>query len=743
MLKRILVTFLFSLCSFGAAQTIDLNNATNGACNAPCQSITFYYTRPVVGELFLIEGGWAGTGLTATISDGMNKFRTITGPTAVGNSATQQIWYVVNTGSPYGITITLNGPTSAGWFDGMFFQVIGIMGINLANPIDFGSVATATGTGQTMAMTAGQVGSAGEMVFGFFLESAAGSPYTPAPGWTEITGGEAISAVVQQTAVSTAVVRPTITSSAPAGTSWAGAAFAVNPGKSGSFIGDAPTCESKAMCYVRAAATGNNNGTDWYNAYPVLPPILARGTTYYVAAGAYPGRLFNDPDLGTNVITIQAATMDNHGDDTGWDTSYTGQAVFNSADPSGIGAIFTFNTNYYTIDGRVGQASTGNPVTDWTKEAAYGFKLDNSAKVACYSDINLGGNANTLPTPVHDIILRSIDVNGSHETDTNGCRENGITAMWGSYNYTIENNYVHDTGLTTLFLRGGHESCSTDLLCGQPDSGAAMMADFGFTTIAPSSFGTGDNILVSHNYFARNFSDDNLHAEGCSCAEGLQDLTIAYNYWQDIDGTGVIATPSGSDWFSGNGSNGPWYIYGNVAFETDCSVYANRTAGVSAFFYKFDAAFIAPIYLLNNTVYNFPARCNSGSGIVLDDGTYASPAKEVVVQNNLWVQSEGTQVANFCNTSDGYPSCTSITWDHNGYFASPDNSGNADSDPNKEIESFVPFVSTGGYNFTLATDTLSGTDTSALWDPNTRDALGVSRGAYNVWDRGALQLSLP
>jgi hypothetical protein len=240
MIKPILFALLLTLSTLAAAQTIDLNNANNGGCNAPCQSITYYYTQPVVGELFLIEGGWAGNGLSATISDGVNRFHSVSSPTAAGSNANQQIWYTVNRGAPQGITITLNGPTPDGWFDGMFFEVIGIIGVNPANPIDLGSVATASGTGPLMSLTAGKIGSAGEVVFGFFLQSAAGSPYKPSRGWQEITGGEAVSAVVQQTATSTAVLKPTVTSSAPAGVKWAGTAFAVNPGKGGSSIGDGP-----------------------------------------------------------------------------------------------------------------------------------------------------------------------------------------------------------------------------------------------------------------------------------------------------------------------------------------------------------------------------------------------------------------------------------------------------------------------------------------------------------------------
>ena len=37
--------------------------------------------------------------------------------------------------------------------------------------------------------------------------------------------------------------------------------------------------------YVRAGATGLNNGSDWNNAWTSLPATLVRGDTYYIADG--------------------------------------------------------------------------------------------------------------------------------------------------------------------------------------------------------------------------------------------------------------------------------------------------------------------------------------------------------------------------------------------------------------------------------------------------------------------------
>ncbi len=60
-----------------------------------------------------------------------------------------------------------------------------------------------------------------------------------------------------------------------------------------------------ATYYVRAGATGNNDGSDWANAYSSFPPQLERGATYYVASGEY-GSLILDDALVAGGITAVA-----------------------------------------------------------------------------------------------------------------------------------------------------------------------------------------------------------------------------------------------------------------------------------------------------------------------------------------------------------------------------------------------------------------------------------------------------
>ena len=491
-------------------------------------------------------------------------------------------------------------------------------------------------------------------------------------------------------------------------------------------------CDQRGHCYVRASAPAGGDGSDWERAFRVLPAQLTRGLTYYVAAGTYPGHLFADPDRGADYITIQAATPTNHGTDRGWKQEYVGEAVFNTADGARTGDIFTFQTDYYIVDGAYRSNFTGAGAQGWNEAGGYGFRVDNRAKVACNADIALGENTRSVPMPVHHISIRFLEVDGSHESVTKGCREDGFAALWGSHDYSLQDSYVHDTGLTILLLRGEHANCagaSGHVSCGPPHKG----------------YGDGSHIQISGNYFARNFSDPEQHASGCSCSEGLHDLTIANNYWQDINGTGIITTASGADWNNGNGSNGPWYIHGNVAFETSCVVFSGvKNHGIAAFFYKWDTTFTQPIYIANNTLSNFPGECNSGSGVLLNDGAYPAPAGEIFVQNNLWDRAARIDIQNACSESAGYASCSAVHWSHNAYFASPDDSGANDSDTHVQISPAPAlFMTQQGRSFMLASHTKGGASTAALMGSNETDPRGVQRGVKGMWDRGAYQVDIP
>lgn len=111
--------------------------------------------------------------------------------------------------------------------------------------------------------------------------------------------------------------------------------------------------------YVRAGAAGANDGSDWTNAWTDLPRNLERGACYYVAAGTYGSHLFNDAEVGSKVIMIKKATVNDHGTNVGWNNAFAnGQALFTAA----AGPIFAFKQGYYIIDGQTGEGKSGHGI---------------------------------------------------------------------------------------------------------------------------------------------------------------------------------------------------------------------------------------------------------------------------------------------------------------------------------------------------------------------------------------------
>ena len=72
-----------------------------------------------------------------------------------------------------------------------------------------------------------------------------------------------------------------------------------------------------ATRYIRAGASGANNGTDWTNAYTSWPTFV-RGDVYYVADGTYSDLQCDTAVSGVQLITVKKAIEADHGTSTGW-----------------------------------------------------------------------------------------------------------------------------------------------------------------------------------------------------------------------------------------------------------------------------------------------------------------------------------------------------------------------------------------------------------------------------------------
>jgi hypothetical protein len=361
------------------------------------------------------------------------------------------------------------------------------------------------------------------------------------------------------------------------------------------------------------------DGSDWNRAWSKLPPRLLRGHIYFVAKGIYPGHLFIDKADGTIPITVKAVTAADHGTNRGWSDNYMGTARFNTA-ASGPG-IFVFLQPYYVIDGQYRNQ-------DWI--SGYGFHIDNSGRRTRDAAISL---------EAHDLTVRYTDVEGSHDNSSGMC---GPPPAPGGHlycdeafqdfsygNILIEYDYIHDQGGPTFQLRGS----ST-----QDGSGAL------------------DRFTVQYNFIARNWSEGGsvgVHSEAFSVSDGVQNLVIRYNKFQDIRGTAVIASASGSSYegvqispghWHYNRGNGPWYVYGNLWWYTSPPI---SDCAVGGFVSVWDVGFVGDVHIYNNTIANINDEfCPTGTGgdaSVNGQGLQTAHLGHhtVYVRNNLWVNSDG------------------------------------------------------------------------------------------------------
>ena len=512
--------------------------------------------------------------------------------------------------------------------------------------------------------------------------------------------------------------------------------------------------------YVRAGAAGTHSGADWTNAFTDLPANLTRGCVYWVATGAYKNHNFGDADSGAVTITVRAATTANHGTATGWSNTFateTGSpAVFSC--PSVCEAIFYWFGNgsgdFTIIDGQQ-RASGPATYTTWTTPNSYPIRLDNTNRNAgnnCGAEAcgDLQGGESTNPNAyAHDITVQYIEVSGSHpprnvSTPSYNTFEEGVVWENGSSNLTFQYNWVHDTGRTDIYMRG-----TCDSGCGGSPRGGGQ---------GPS---TGN--VFQYNVFEKNNAETAAnpswpHGEGCSCSEGIQDLTFRYNIFNDNVGTASIATVSGGDYNTTNQFNGPWYIYGNVFMCSDPGSFCGISDGTIQLG---DVAFNASggngnVYILNNTFTVPVGAAGNGNGLDISNCTVANgclgsgPDRFTVIanlylENNLFwnvpgIQNNGNSCMN-CNFSAiGYlgfgSNTTNFFSDFNSYFSSTFGGGN-DPNAHAQITAGNPFVSSSTFNWMLANDTAAWTNTNAVVAGNALDFVGTARTS----SRGAFQFA--
>ncbi len=236
--------------------------------------------------------------------------------------------------------------------------------------------------------------------------------------------------------------------------------------------------------YVLASATGNGNGNDWTNAYQALPATLVRGDIYYVGSGQYPSLTLNDAESGSEWITIQKATANDHGTDVGWSDEYgTGNASF---------PTITVAASYYNFNGSVG----GGPGSWFT---GHGFDV--------YSTGNVGQALIFFNADVHHIMLSHTSVHADRDTLTAAMK---------------------------LTLGGNHDI--TVSYC-------AGYSVFGVFFHLANVY----NMVVEFSYFKDNKSTADWHSEGISFLGTVTNLIVRHCVWWKIEGSAFLAGVNNGD----------------------------------------------------------------------------------------------------------------------------------------------------------------------------------------------------
>jgi hypothetical protein len=241
--------------------------------------------------------------------------------------------------------------------------------------------------------------------------------------------------------------------------------------------------------YVRAGATGNNDGSDWNNAWTELPyklnsrnrrcSRLERGAVYYIADGVYPRIVFNDDEnyAGTQYITIKKAIESDHGTTVGWQSGYgDGQAEFPS---------LAFGSHYWIFDGQTGSGTSG-----------YGFKVPKPDCTGLTSDsTSISIQSLHSPYGIHHVEIRLTEVEsiGPGHGVSGWC----IKASRGGYSHIrIADNYMRG-GSSNMHIRGWRDC------------------------------------IIEGNYFGFNWSSPESHGQQISPGGGCNDIILRNNVFQD------------------------------------------------------------------------------------------------------------------------------------------------------------------------------------------------------------------
>jgi hypothetical protein len=343
--------------------------------------------------------------------------------------------------------------------------------------------------------------------------------------------------------------------------------------------------------YVRAGATGSNNGSDWSNAYAALPTTLLRDSVYYIADGTYGGRTFSTPTSGTSLITIKKATASDHGTTTGWNGAYgDGQAVFNG--------MFDFTSSNWVVDGQ-----TGGGHGSWN--TGFGFKIVEKGAANAIIRIAYSGTAD-------NITIRHVELQGQGSAPTQGgSYSNDGLAVYGASNVTLSYYWMYGIGRCPFFI-------------------------------------SPQNLIVEHGWVESYYSAFDVHSAVASIwgfDGSVGDTTFRFNLFTDMQSTGGLM------WDNISNANAHLYIYGNIFYRIPGSRWTNSANGLIGGWTN--GVRTSNILVYNNTFINidymiYTTFAGSASGNAAFNNLYynsVSPdyAKFSTHDYNYYISSGGSQ----------------------------------------------------------------------------------------------------
>jgi hypothetical protein len=299
--------------------------------------------------------------------------------------------------------------------------------------------------------------------------------------------------------------------------------------------------------YIRAGASGANNGSSWTDAWTHFSSVSwIRLDTYYVAGGTFSENVLVTTAIsGTNWITLKKANATDNSNDPGWDSSYeTLQTV--------IAGSFESYYGYLEVDGVTGSGTAGHGIQIWNTNTT--------------PPLYLGGSAGTYHIFHTEIKGAGAGVNYANY---DGVSLNNATANQKGFH--VASCWVHEANRNGVTLGG---------LVG------TSYADYGMLFESNVVSETGNCLNVA------------AHGQGLQISYGAEDgfTIIRNNTFRNIAGTGMIA------WLAGTGSiHHDAEIYNNIFYTTNASIY-NVSPGVITSLDTCTAA--TNIFIANNTFYN-------------------------------------------------------------------------------------------------------------------------------------------